>query len=88
MICRKIEYTGQFNDQVTGEIFDIIRKIEISGVVTKHSSSSMELLLQGDPSMIKLAQHKIERRAKEAITHKVITVMSFQNLSGLDFKEL
>lgn len=85
MICRKIEYRGQFNDQVTGEIFDIVRKIEISGVVTKKSSEVVELLLQGDPSMIKLAMHKIEHKVKTAIKDKVITPMSYQNISGIDF---
>ncbi|MDH4468680.1 MAG: hypothetical protein QE271_11540 [Bacteriovoracaceae bacterium] len=88
MICRKINYFGDFDDKTAGEVFDIVRKVEITGVVTKKSSDCLELLLQGDASMIKLAQHKIERQAKDVITNKEILIMPFQNLEGISFNIL
>ena len=85
MICRKINYFGTFEDKIAGDVFDIVRKVEITGIVTKKSKQCIELLLQGDPSMIKLTQHKIEHRLKAAITNKEIQIMPFQNLEGITF---
>jgi hypothetical protein len=88
MICRKIDYFGTFDDAAAGVIFDIVRKVEITGVVTKKSAECIELLLQGDPSMIKLAQHQIEHRVKSLIKNKDISTVPFQNLDGIVFNIL
>ena len=83
MIARKITYRGTFNDKNIGEIFDITRKNEITGQVKKVSDSEVELNLEGDPSMIKLIQHQIERKVK--VADKTVVQIPYQNYVGVTF---
>lgn len=83
MIARKITYRGNFNQDALGAIFDITRKTEITGQVKSVSESQIELNLEGDPSMIKLLQHQIERKVKDAISDKTITPIPFQHFVGV-----
>lgn len=85
MIARKITYRGNFNDEAIGDMFDITRKNEITGQVRKVSYQEVELNLEGDPSMIKLIQHQIERKVKPHITDKVVTQLPFQYFVGVTF---
>ncbi len=87
MIARKIVYRGNFNDDTIGTIFDITRKNEITGIVKKLNNSEVELNLEGDPSMIKLIQHQIERKVKTAITAKTIEPIPYQYYVGVNFQE-
>ena len=85
MITRKITYKGNFNLETIGVIFDITRKIEITGQVKAQGPSEVVLNLEGDPSMIKLVQHMVERKVKTAITGKTIEQMPFQYYVGVVF---
>ena len=85
MIARKITYKGSFNPQIVSTIFDITRKIEITGEVRPVGSQEIILSLEGDPSMIKLIQHQIERKVKSAITGKTIEQIPYQYYSGINF---
>lgn len=85
MIARKIVYEGKFDDATVADIFDITRKNDITGEVKKIADNSVELLLEGDPSQIKLIQHQIERKVKNAISGKSITSIPFQYYSGITF---
>lgn len=85
MIARKITYRGNFNDETIGTIFDITRKNEITGQVKKVSDREVELNLEGDPSMIKLVQHQIERKIKTIISDKSITQIPYQYYVGVTF---
>ncbi len=85
MIARKITYRGNFNDETIGTIFDITRKNEITGQVKKVSDHEVELNLEGDPSMIKLVQHQIERKVKTIISDKSIAQIPYQYYVGLTF---
>lgn len=87
MIARKIIYRGNFNDEIAGTIFDITRKNEITGIVKKNNDKEVELLLEGDPSMIKLIQHQIERKVKTAIYEKTVEPMPYQYYVGVQFQE-
>ena len=83
MIARKITYKGNFNQEAVGIIYDITRKNEITGQVRAVSPELVELNLEGDPSMIKLIQHQIERKIKTAITGKEVTQLPFSNYKGV-----
>lgn len=83
MIARKIVYHGNFNTESVNTVYDITRKIEITGQVKSPSASEIELNLEGDPSMIKLIQHQIERAIKPSITNKVVTQIPYQNYFGI-----
>jgi hypothetical protein len=83
MIARKIIYKGHFNDKVLAEIYDISRKIEITGEVKMINPHEIHLHLEGDPSMIKLLQHQVERKVKTAISDKVIEPLAYQHYLGL-----
>ncbi len=85
MIARKITYRGNFNDETIGTIFDITRKNEITGQVKKVSDHEVELNLEGDPSMIKLVQHQIERKVKTIISDKSIAQIPYQYYVGVTF---
>lgn len=87
MIARKIVYRGNFNDEIAGTIFDITRKNEITGIVKKNNDKEVELLLEGDPSMIKLIQHQIERKVKTAIAEKTVESIPYQYYVGVQFQE-
>jgi hypothetical protein len=87
MIARKIVYRGNFNQEIVGTIFDITRKNEITGIVKMKNDKEVELLLEGDPSMIKLIQHQIERKVKGAISDKVIEQIPYQYYVGVQFQE-
>lgn len=83
MIARKITYTGTFTPETVAQMYDIARKIEITGEVTHVNDKVVELNLEGDPSMIKLIQHQIDRKVKSAITGKEITQLPFQYYQGI-----
>ena len=83
MIARKITYRGTFNQESLGAMYDITRKTEITGQVKSVSESEIELNLEGDPSMIKLVQHQIERKIKTLISDKTVTSIPYQNYIGV-----
>jgi len=85
MIARKITYKGNFNPETVGIIYDITRKIEITGQVKAQSETEVVLNLEGDPSMIKLVQHMVERKVKKAITSKTIEQIPYQYFAGVTF---
>lgn len=85
MIARKITYKGNFNPQQVGDMYDITRKIEITGEVKANGTSEVVLNLEGDPSMIKLVQHLIERKVKSAIQDKTVEQLPFMNYIGVTF---
>ncbi len=82
MIARKITYHGNFTPETIGDIFNITRNNEITGLV-KGSGSEIELLLEGDPAQIKLTQHQIERKAKSNIKDKTISNIPYQYYVGV-----
>jgi hypothetical protein len=83
MIAKKITYRGTFNQESLSAIYDITRKTEITGQVKSVSESEIELNLEGDPSMIKLVQHQIERKVKTAISDKTVTSIPYQHYVGV-----
>ncbi len=85
MIARKITYKGTFNPELVSTIFDITRKIEITGEVRPVGQQEVVLNLEGDPSMIKLIQHQIERKIKSAITDKTVEQIPYQYYTGINF---
>jgi hypothetical protein len=85
MIARKITYKGNFNSQDVGVMYDITRKTEITGEVKANGTAEVVLNLEGDPSMIKLIQHQIERKVKLAITDKTVEQLPFMNYIGVTF---
>jgi len=85
MIARKIVYKGQFNKESLGTIFDITRKTEITGEVKPLGTQEVVLNLEGDPSMIKLIQHQIERKLKTVILDKTIEPIPYQYFTGIVF---
>ncbi len=84
MIARKIIYKGNFSTEMVANIFDITRKIEITGEIKPNGTNEVILNLEGDPSMIKLIQHQIERKIK-TITDKSIEQIPYQYYQGLNF---
>lgn len=85
MICRKITYRGNFDDQTAVKIFDIARKNEITGEVIYRSPQEIHLNLEGDASFIKLIQHQIEKSLKDKISHKEVDQLPYQQYSGITF---
>ena len=85
MIARKITYRGNFNSESVGDIFNITRNNEITGLVKKVSDQEVELSLEGDPSQIKLIQHQIERKVKSSIKEKSIEQIPYQYYVGVSF---
>ncbi|MBY0517429.1 MAG: hypothetical protein K2P81_10995 [Bacteriovoracaceae bacterium] len=83
MIARKITYTGNLDVSVAEAIYDIVRKIEITGEVHFTTPGKIVLDLEGDPSMIKLVQHQVEHKMKGL--QKDIKPEPFKNFQGLDF---
>lgn len=83
MIARKITYKGNFNQDALNIIFDIARKSEITGQVRMMSDREIVLNLEGDPSFIKLLQHRIDRSAKAFITDKVVEPIPYQRYVGI-----
>lgn len=84
MIARKITYQGKLDTAAAETIFDIARRIEITGEIKYISPNKVELDLEGDPSMIKLIQHQVERRLKGAVEGKEVIVLPYRNYTGLD----
>ncbi len=85
MIARKITYKGTFTPEILGTIYDITRKIEITGQVKAHGAQEVVLNLEGDPSMIKLVQHMVENKVKTAIKEKSVEQIPFQYFVGLTY---
>lgn len=85
MIARRITYVGNFNQQAVVDMYDITRKTEITGQVKATGTTEVVLNLEGDPSMIKLIQHQIERKVKKAITGKTVEQLPYQNFVGVTF---
>jgi hypothetical protein len=83
MIARKIVYHGELDQKAMEVMFDITRRNEITGEVKLLSPGKVELDLEGDPSMIKLIQHQIERRMKAQIKSKDVTPIPFRYYQGL-----
>ncbi len=83
MIARKITYTGSIDTVAAEVIYDVVRKIEITGEVRFVAPGKLELDLEGDPSMIKLVQHQVERRVQGL--KKDVVSRPFRNYQGLDF---
>lgn len=83
MIARKITYRGNFNDQAVGDIYNITRDTEITGLVKKVSDHEVELSLEGDASFIKLIQHRIERKVKNAISDKTVVPTEYKYYVGV-----
>ncbi len=83
MIARKITYKGNFNEEALMIIFDITRKSEITGQVKMISDREIVLNLEGDPSFIKLLQHRIDRSAKSFISEKLIEQIPYQRYVGV-----
>jgi len=83
MIARKITYTGSLDMAAAETIYDIVRNIEITGEVHFSAPGKVVLDLEGDPSMIKLVQHQVERRV-DGLT-KSVDQIPFRNYQGLDF---
>ena len=86
MISKKITYTGNFDSEKAGFVYNIARKVEMTGEIKLKSPKEMELILEGDPSMIKLIQHQVERKIKGSITSKAIETFPLQNFTALSFK--
>lgn len=85
MIARKITYRGNFDDLTAGKIYDITRKNEITGEVRRVDKSAVVLDLEGDPAMIKLIQHQVERAVGTAISEKVVEPMPYRYFQGVTF---
>lgn len=83
MIARKITYRGNFNDQNVGDMYNITRDTEITGLVKKVSPNEVELSLEGDASYIKLIQHRIERKVKSAISDKTVVPTEYKYYVGV-----
>lgn len=83
MIARKITYKGNFNEEALSLIYDITRKSEITGQVKMISDHEIVINLEGDPSYIKLLQHRIDRSAKSFISEKIIEQIPYQRYVGV-----
>lgn len=83
MIARKITYKGNFNQDALNIIFDIARKSEITGQVKMMSDREIVLNLEGDPSFIKLLQHRIDRSARAFISEKFVEPIPYQRYVGI-----
>jgi acylphosphatase len=85
MIARKIIYTGSLDAAAAELIYDVVRDVEITGIVRFAAEGKVELELEGDPSQIQLAQHRVERKVKGHIKGKTVVPQGYRNLVGLDF---
>lgn len=86
MIARKVIYKGNFTPETVGAIYDIARKIEITGEVRVQGPTEIVLNLEGDPSMLKLLQHRIEHsKLKAAITDKTVEPIPYQYYVGMTY---
>lgn len=86
MIARKVIYRGNFTADAVADMFDIVRKNEITGEVRATNNKEVVLNLEGDPSVIKLIQHQIDRKAKAFIQEKNIEQIPYQHYEGLTFE--
>ena len=84
MIARKITYQGRLDSAAAETVFDIARRIEITGEIKFVTPNRIELDLEGDPSMIKLVQHQVERRLKSLVEGKEVVTLPYRNYVGLD----
>lgn len=84
MIARKITYLGQLDAAAAETVFAIARRIEITGEIKYVGPDKIELDLEGDPSMIKLVQHQVERELKSLVKHKEVASLPYRNYTGLD----
>ena len=85
MIARKITYRGNFDEKTISAMYDITRKTEITGQVQAPSATEVVLNLEGDPSMLQLVQHQIERKVKSAISGKTVEQIPYQYYVGVTF---
>ena len=86
MIARKITYQGQLDQTALETIFDITRRVEITGEIKMATPGVVVLDLEGDPSMIKLVQHQVERRLKKNIQSKEVLSIPFRYYQGLNLE--
>ena len=84
MITRKITYLGRLDAAAAETVFDLARRIEITGEIKFVTPNKLELDLEGDPSMIKLVQHQVERKLKSLVESKEVITMPYRNYRGLD----
>lgn len=84
MISRKITYRGNFDKEAISTMFDITRKNSITGQVHALNAQAVELNLEGDASVIKLIQHRIERSVP-SISDKIVETIPQQNFVGVTF---
>jgi len=85
MISRKIQYSGNFTKENTNLLYEIIRNIDLKGELHHLGPNSIELRLEGDPSMIKLLEHQIQNRLQNNIEEKVVTPIPFKHYKGLSY---
>jgi len=85
MIARKIVYKGQFDNITADTVYDIVRKIAVTGEIKQQNNAQLTLELEGDPSMIKLIQHQIERRIKGRISDKAVDTIPYRHYTHLSF---
>lgn len=85
MICRQLTYKGNFSSSNLEQFYKIARRIELAAVIKKINDQTVELVVEGDPSMIKLLQHQIERSLKDVIIEKQIISIPFRHISGINF---
>jgi hypothetical protein len=85
MIARKITYRGNFDEKTISAMYDITRKTEITGQVSTPSPNEVVLNLEGDPSMLQLVQHQIERKVKSSISGKTVEQIPYQYYVGVTF---
>ena len=90
MIAKKIIYTGAIDLATALAMFDVTRKIEITGEVefklkNATNENTVELRLEGDPANIKLVQHQIERCHPKSIKGKEVVALAFHNYQSLNF---
>jgi hypothetical protein len=83
MIARRVIYKGNFNEEALMIIYDLARKSEITGQVKMMNEREIVLNLEGDPSFIKLLQHRIDRAAKTYISEKLVEQIPYQRYVGV-----
>lgn len=83
MIARRVTYKGNFNEEALTIIYDLARKSEITGQVKMMNEREIVLNLEGDPSFIKLLQHRIDRAAKPYISEKLVEQIPYQRYVGV-----
>jgi hypothetical protein len=87
MIARTITYNGSLDANSAERIYDVVRDVEITGIVRFAGTGRVVLELEGDPAQVQLAQHRVERAVgvKGKILGKDVAHAEFRNHVGLSF---